>query len=92
MKNSTVKLLNTLSKVSNTLVGSQPLGANCSLFKSNTMTVGVQKILKRRLATAAYTATGTLNSSGSIRFSEIGELEEGEHGVKVVTFFSVIQS
>lgn len=92
MKNSTVKLLNTLSKISNTLVDSQLTGANCSLYRTNTMTVGVQKLLKKRLSVNNYAATGNLNSSGSVKFQEIGddELQKEELGVKVERFFFVI--
>ena len=81
-----MKLLNTVNKVSDTLVERQPAGAESFMYETDTMTIGVQKLSKRRLIAASYTVIGASNSSSNFVFPDFAEEEfpDGEQGVKVL--------
>ena len=83
-----MKLLNTVKKVSATLVDRQPIGAESFMYETESMTIGIQKLSKQSLATASYTASGASNSNSSFAFPDFSddELPDGEQGVKVLSF------
>ena len=82
-----MKLLNTVHKVSETLVDRQPAGAESFMYETETMTIGIQKLSKKSLATASYAASGASNSTSSFAFPDFAddELSDGEQGVKVIS-------
>lgn len=80
-----MKLLKTIDSVSNTMMQRQQTGANATVFVTDTMTVGIQKLPTYGLSSTSYSATGASNSSGSFRFPDVSQkLDSGQnYGVKV---------
>ena len=80
-----MKLLKTIDSVSNTMMQRQQTGANATVFKTDTMTVGIQKLPSYGLSNSSYSASGASNSSGSFKFPDVSQkLDSGQnYGVKV---------
>ena len=63
----------------------QPTGGNTTIFVTDSMTIGIQKLSRHGLSTASYSATGAADSTGSFVFSNIAQklASEQDYGVKV---------
>ena len=85
VKNSTAKLLKTVDTVTNAMMQLQQPGANATVFKTDTMLIGIQKVEMELLSVVNNKASGTSNSSANFKFPEMSAiLPSADFGVKVM--------